>query len=317
MEISRNGGGILQLFILDTKTCRSIPLPNLPEGKFEVKDRDGGHLIFVIDGAADGWHISPAAPSALIGGQEIVLKPYHPIYLRAGAGNERWTLYPTAGTAASRAFARCLVPDDVNITVGLAGDNELICSHNYMGQYHLVLECQSRIWRVRCLDAQYGMYVNGIRCTQKTLRPGDLVSVLEQKLIVLPGLVAFNAPDGKTALRSGSRFQLLQPQHISPEEVFISTPIEDFFYRIPRFSEGMDNQSLTVDSPPTPHEPSQTNALLTMAPSLLTGVVSLAEVINLSKWHPAIEPQGVQGFFGRRQNVWTGLSFCPAASPQS
>lgn len=257
-----------------------MPLTDLSEGKFEVRDEESGHRIFVVNGTAEGWRVSPVAPALLVGDQEGILRPCRPLHLRGGADAKRYTLFPTAGGAAGRSFARCLVPDDVSITVGSAGDNELICGQSYMGEYHLVLECRGRAWRARCLDGQYGMYVNGVRCKEKDLRPGDMVSVLEQKLIVLPGLIAFNGPDNKTALRSGSRFQLLQPPHISPEEVFLSTPVEDFFYRAPRFSQGMENRSLTVDSPPAPHEPSQTNALLTMAPGLLTGVVSLAITTN-------------------------------------
>lgn len=257
-----------------------MPLTDLSEGKFEVRDEESGHPVFVVRGAADGWHVSPIAPSALSGGQDAILSPHHPVRLRVGTDAKRWILFPTAGSAASRAFARCPVPDNVTITAGSAGDNELICGQSYMGEHHLVLECRNRAWQARCLDDQYGMYVNGKRCTQKALRPGDMVSVIEQKLIVLPGMIAFNSPDSKTALRAGCRFQLLEPPHISPENVFLSTPVESFFYRAPRFSEGMENHSLTVDSPPAPHEPSQTNALLTMAPSLLTGVVSLAITTN-------------------------------------
>ena len=269
----------MQLFLLSPDACRVLALPDLPEGRFVFQDEKRQPLLTIL-GTDAGWRLSPIPPCAAAGEAEPLLRVHTPVTLRVGPEQRKQTLYPAPGSAASRAFARCPVPDSLTLTVGSAPDNELICRHPYMAAHHLTLEYRRGIWTARYQDTGCGMYVNGRRCQQQTLRPGDVLSVLEQKLIVLPGLIAFNAPDGQTALRAGSVLQPLQPPRITLEQAFTSTPLDDFFYRAPRFSTGLGNQSLTVDSPPAPHEPSQTNALLTMAPGLLTGVVSLAITTN-------------------------------------
>ncbi|MGN0762818.1 MAG: type VII secretion protein EssC [Aristaeellaceae bacterium] len=270
----------MQLFLLSPDACRFLALPDLPEGRFVFMDEQQRQPWLTVLGTEAGWRLSPVPPCAAAGEAEPLLRVHAPVTLRVGPQQQKRLLYPAPGDAASRSFARCPAPDSMTLTVGSAPDNELICRQPYMNAHHLVLECRHRVWTARCLDSSYGMYVNGRRCQQQTLRPGDVLSVLEQKLIVLPGLLAFNAPDGQTALRAGSSLQPLQPPRITLEQAFTSTPLEDFFYRAPRFSTGLESQSLTVDSPPAPHEPSQTNALLTMAPGLLTGVVSLAITTN-------------------------------------
>lgn len=274
------GDGCLQLFVLNGTACRSLPLTDLPEGRFEIHDQENGRLICRVSGGADGWHVQPAASLSFPAGDQDLLAPGRRMRLLENGGNRQYMLFPTAGSHQGRAFARCLVPEGFTLTVGSAGDNELVCAQGYVSGHHLVLRYSNRAWHMKSLDSHLGVYVNGRRCGEKALCPGDTVSVLEQKLIVLPGLLAFNSPDGKTALRAGSALTLLKPPHISAEDAFTSTPLEDFFYRAPRFSQGMDNPALTVDSPPAPHEPSQTNALLTMAPGLLMGVVSLAVATN-------------------------------------
>lgn len=270
----------MQLFVLSGTACRALPLTDLSEGRFEIRDPESGRLICHVSGGADGWHVQPAAPFSFSGQAQDLLTPGRHIWLQGENGKRRYMLFPTAGSFQGRAFARCFVPDGFVLTVGCAGDNEMICAQGYVSAHHMVLHYHNRVWRMKCLDSQLGVYVNGEHCAEKALRPGDTVSVLEQKLIVLPGLLAFNSPDGMTSLRAGSILTPMKPPHISAENVFTPTPPEDFFYRAPRFSEGLDNLSLTVDSPPAPHEPSQTNALLTMAPGLLMGVVSLAVATN-------------------------------------
>lgn len=270
----------MQLFVLTKSICRSIQLPDLPEGRYEICHETNNRLIVVIEGKQDGWYVNPVPPSAFRSAQNSPLQANRIVHLLAGADAEDWLLIPTAGDKFSRMFARCPVPDNVSFTVGAAPDNEIITPLPYMGPYHLVLESRTGKWTVRCLEQTIGLYVNGKRTLQAALRPGDVISVLEQRFIVLPGLLAFNSPDGKTKPRTGSRLSLREPEHIDGNNAFTSMPIEDFFHRPPRFSQTIEEQTLTVDSPPAPHEPSQTNAMLTMAPGLLTGVVSLAVATN-------------------------------------
>lgn len=46
-----------------------------------------------------------------------------------------------------------------------------------VSSHHCELELIGGYWRIRDLNSSNGIKVNGERCTEKTLRPGDLVSI--------------------------------------------------------------------------------------------------------------------------------------------
>lgn len=271
----------MQLYMIRGGTkCESMQLPDLAEGQFPVYDDDGERLLFEVTGRQDGWHVVPVDPLTMIA-VDAPLRQQMPTRVRVGENAQRLDLYLTQGGVGGRVFARCKMPADCKVTIGSAGDNELICSQPYMNRYHMELTSRGSSWQVTPLDRELGVFVNGKRCEHATaLEPGDTVSVLEQRFIVLPGLLAFNSPERQAEVRAGSRIKPMHADELPTGTPFVHTENKTFFYRAPRFMEGGERESMTVDSPPAPHEPSQTNALLTMAPSLLGGLVSLAVTTN-------------------------------------
>ncbi len=269
----------MQLYMWTAAESRSMSLPDVPEGTFEVKDTADNQPIFAVTAEGNAWRVIPQGMT-LFSGKTAMLTLDTPLQLRVGRRAERMQLYLTKGGMPARRYARCPVGSGVVLTIGSAPDNEIICRQPYMAPYHLRLTSQTGGWQLTILDDKLGAYINGRRASSGLLRAGDVVSVLELKLIVVPGLLAFNSPGEQTHLRQGSQLHLMPVPPISREDAFVSTPVEDFYYRAPRFSEGITREAISVDSPPAAHEPSQTNAILTMAPSLLSGVVSLAVATN-------------------------------------
>ena len=269
----------MQLYMWTATEIRSMSLPDVPEGTFEVKDPADNQPIFAVTAEENAWRIILHGMT-LFSGKTTMLTLDTPLQLRVGRRAERMQLCLTEGGMPARRYARCPVDPGTVLAIGSAPDNEIICRQPYMAPYHLRLTSQTGGWQLTILDDKLGAYINGRRASSGSLKAGDVVSILELKLIVVPGLLAFNSPGEQTHLRQGSRLHLMPSPPVSREDAFVSTPVEDFYYRAPRFSEGIIREAISVDSPPAAHEPSQTNAILTMAPSLLSGVVSLAVATN-------------------------------------
>jgi pSer/pThr/pTyr-binding forkhead associated (FHA) protein len=67
---------------------------------------------------------------------------------------------------------------------------------NISGQ-HVELIFEDDCWRIRDLGSTNGMKINGIRCQEKTLRPGDEISIANRKFTI-----EYNLPEGRQIVES-------------------------------------------------------------------------------------------------------------------
>src|SRR5438132_4030431 len=67
---------------------------------------------------------------------------------------------------------------------------------NISGQ-HVELMFEDDCWRIRDLGSTNGMKINGIRCQEKTLRPGDEISIANRKFTI-----EYNLPEGRQIVES-------------------------------------------------------------------------------------------------------------------
>jgi pSer/pThr/pTyr-binding forkhead associated (FHA) protein len=67
---------------------------------------------------------------------------------------------------------------------------------NISGQ-HVELMFQDDCWRIRDLGSTNGIKINGVRCPEKTLRPGDEISIANRKFTI-----EYNLPEGRQIVES-------------------------------------------------------------------------------------------------------------------
>ena len=67
---------------------------------------------------------------------------------------------------------------------------------NISGQ-HLELVFEDDCWRVRDLGSTNGIKINGVRVQEKTLRPGDEISIANRKFTI-----EYNLPEGRQIVES-------------------------------------------------------------------------------------------------------------------
>jgi adenylate cyclase len=67
---------------------------------------------------------------------------------------------------------------------------------NISGQ-HVELMYEDDCWRIRDLGSTNGIKINGVRCQEKTLRPGDEISIANRKFTI-----EYNLPEGRQIVES-------------------------------------------------------------------------------------------------------------------
>src|SRR5436190_4743330 len=74
---------------------------------------------------------------------------------------------------------------------------------NISGQ-HVELMFEDDCWRIRDLGSTNGVKINGIRCQEKTLRPGDEISIANRKFTI-----EYNLPEGRQIVESTAQEDIM------------------------------------------------------------------------------------------------------------
>lgn len=253
----------------------TLYLPKWKEGCFYVTNPDGGENLFSITGDTADWRIAACRGSWFLDGQPDRLHDQQLFRVRIGARADEAFLFVEENASKYGKYARCIVPDRCSFSVGSGSSEDFVLHSSYVGRRHCELICENRAWRVRDCGSKVGTYVNGRRITSRPLKPGDVVSVLNQKFILLPGVIAFNAQNlDVTALKD--KVHPLKAPVLPTETPVGEEPQVEYFHREPRFTSSVQEEDFDISAPDAMRMFSQQgSALLSLGPSLTSGLAML------------------------------------------
>ena len=268
------------LSLITKERYSSIYLPERREGVFALEGPDGGEL-FTVEGNGE-WVVRETSRGHLPKGGPVTIRPGELIAVRIG--NEMRAAYLYAENADRRyaKYARCQMPDNGEYTVGSARDNFFSLVNPNVSLRHCKLTCRDRVWSVTDLGSRLGTFVNGKRTDEGTrkLAPGDVVSVLNQKFIVLPGLLAFNAQNVDTSQLKGTVRPLKVPPLPLDDPCAQQLPLR-YFRRHARFTSGVEGKDFSVTPPPAPMKAAaEAPAYLSFGPAMVSGAAMLLAGMN-------------------------------------
>ena len=270
------------LLSLITRTSyRTLVLPPRKEGVYSLKD-SSDKTLFTVNGNGSDWVVSCSTDTRFMNVNTLILKNEQLTRVYVQGGIEKAYLYAEESGRGYGKYVRCQVPDTATYSVGRDSFNDIVCKSYYISDRHFQLICQNRSWRVNNLGGKSGTYVNGKRVGKgsHSLAPGDMVSVMNQKFIVLPGLLAFNVQNIDIT-KVKSRFMPLNfnvssisRNHLLEEEV---QPF--YFPRKPRIIGTLsDAESITVAPPPASESVNYdtSSGMISAAPALISGATMAA-----------------------------------------
>ncbi|MBQ4044536.1 MAG: FHA domain-containing protein, partial [Clostridia bacterium] len=263
---------------------QTLQLPEWKDGHFLITDPNSGEELFDIVGNGDSWLLKSCGDNQLLDNVGDVLADGQLIRVRIGEAMEKALLYVEKSGRQYAKYARCPLGDNVSFMIGADKSADIQLDSPVISPNHCILSCRNRKWSVQALDNKLGVYVNGVRTSQANLAPGDTVSVMNQKFIVLPGLLVLNAQNVMREALHGK----LTPLHftpVDPEKIVGKKSAPDFFHREPRFTNGLFEKDINVIAPPSPvgqpgrdssaGQKDDSDALLTYGPAVTSGLMML------------------------------------------
>ena len=267
--------------LITKKQYIPIRLPDRTDGFFSLKDAQGQELFNAVgDGIA--WTIQETRLGRLPKGQPIQLVSGMLIGVHIGSDMQTAYLFAEEAGKKYAKYARCQVSDNAEFTIGSARNNSFVCINPQISAQHCKLVCRNRVWGVSDLGSRTGTYVNGKRISTgiHRLNPGDLVSVLNQKFIVLPGLLAFNAQNLDVNALNG-RVKPIKVPSLSPDQLTLPEEPIQFFRRKPRFTDNVQEKEFSVKAPPSLADTSKKqSAVLSYGPAVVSGAAMLLTGMN-------------------------------------
>ncbi len=268
--------------LLTEKEYVTLRLPDRAEGKFALRDSKDGSVLFSFTGAGESWQIGESENGRLKKGEPEVLENGKLIRVRIRKDWENALLFAEEAKERYARFARVAVPDQATYRIGSSSACDFRLTLPFAAPYHCALSCAKRSWSVTDQGSETGTYVNGKRIAKGShpLHPGDVVSVMNQKFIVLPGLLAFNAQSVDVAPLK-ALFQPVKLPKLSHLKALGKEQETAFFHRQPRFTETAEAQEFSVEAPPEQQgQQDETPALLTYGPAVTSGAVMLMGGLN-------------------------------------
>ena len=265
------------LSLLTEKVYHTMRLPERCEGRFFLQDPETGEELFAITGDGAGWKLSACGNNRVVDDPGETLRSGALLRVRIRDGLQAARLYCEVTDKRYAKYARCPVPDDIEFTVGSDRSCDILCPRQYISARHCVLTCHKRVWHVQDLGSDTGTYVNGIRLDAKTrsLKPGDTVSILNQKFILLPGILALN--DQSVDPEACKRILHNMKVPVIAEDDLLARKIpKAFFHRRMRFTSSIVGEDMNIEAPPdAPEQKDKGSALLTYGPTVTAGIGAL------------------------------------------
>lgn len=181
-----------------------------------------------------------------------------------------------------------LVANNTNITIGSTNDNTIAYRNKLTSKHHINLEYKNNTWFIEDMNSQNGTFVNNkaIKPSQKRpLNHGDIIFIMGLKIIVLGNQLTINNPlnsvtVNQTILKEKTMEQ--QTELIETDDEDLETNLyeeNDYFVRLPRFTEILENRNFKIDPHPNINEQEQTPLIMTLGPMLTMGTTSFVMLL--------------------------------------
>lgn len=195
------------------------------------------------------------------------------VFLLKDANGESSLVFTSKTTGTGKRFEHILVPDDYDITIGRNEDNSICYINKYVSGAHSVIKHKNGMWSVTDTSSVNGTYVNGKRVVNSQLHPGDVVSVVDLRIIVGDDFIAINNPAGQVVYDESvfNKIKLDTPQIVREDE---EDREEEYFYRSPRLKQMIEPFDVKISEPPASQDKDKVPMAMIIGPSLTMGMAS-------------------------------------------
>ena len=182
-----------------------------------------------------------------------------------------------------------MVADKGEYSIGSGQDCYIVIADEYVAPNHAVLYKGEKGYAIKSNDPNYGIYVNGTRIDSTALEIGDTIYILGYSIIVLNDYIIVNNTKGKFRVNTLKIVKKSLPKYrgellktVDDDNALLYDESQ-YFSRQPRFITSVEDEVMSIDSPPGAPTPDDTPILYTLGPMLtmtLTSAITAASSIS-------------------------------------
>lgn len=271
---------------ISSRFIRDIALPDKISGQYWLPDpeEDYESRLAAVEGTDGSWKLLSNRQVSVIGKngtavKAAVLSPMTTVILEKRNG-ERLFVFAEPTTDDRQIYRKYLVREDTDLGIGRAENNDIVCRMPVISTSHALLSYRNGRWSIEDLNSRNGLFVNGKRMESGVLSIGDCIYMMGFRIVIGKNMIAMNNPDGSVS--AGKKLIPFVRQEVLPlsedeEEV---TPLQQYFYRSPRFKREIETAKFKIDSPPQSPVGEEMPWVLVMGSSMAMGMMSLVTLSN-------------------------------------
>lgn len=174
------------------------------------------------------------------------------------------------------------------ITIGSSDNNTIIYKNPLTSPQHTKLEYKNNTWLIEDLNSQNGTFVNNLVIPKEkitVLNHGDIIFIMGLKIIVLGNQLTINNPLNSIKINNNilkeKKDEHKTEKYTSDDEELETNLYDenDYFVRLPRFTETLEPKNFKIDPHPNIPEQEQTPMILTLGPMITMGSTSFVMLL--------------------------------------
>ena len=166
------------------------------------------------------------------------------------------------------------------ILIGQAASNNIRAAIPTLKQNHAIISCVNERYVISQVDSSCDVYVNGRRVSQWELKYGDVIFVEGIKIIWMRTYIAINNP------KDSITFSMLNYANVNVQDIDSYTQVtesernmklyseSDVFYHTPKIKSYIDEEEISIDSPPEQDHNERIPIFLSVGSSAVIGITS-------------------------------------------
>ena len=187
------------------------------------------------------------------------------------------------------------VDNNVQIYIGNGDSNTINYNNRYVAQKQALLTLSNGSWSLQNLTTNGVIFVNGVAVNNCNLTVGDIVFIMNLKIIICGSYIIVNKPKGiinynvdilkkRVPLSINSKEKTIEPEEDTEIKVYDKS---EYFFRMPRFRTSVEEEEVSIDPPPEQEKQDEMPLAYTLGPmitmgitSMVSGVTSLSNVMS-------------------------------------
>ncbi len=283
----------MRISLIKNGKVHNTNLPIKISGSFWIEDKDKNNLkrnLINIEAKDGKWLLKSNFETKIVNNgklvDELILEEYFCYELEVKG--EQYNYILCTSPVYDNQSNEFEVGANVQITIGNASNNSINYNNPYVAKEQCILTSTNGIWNVKNLTNSGVVFVNGSAVTESDLEIGDIVSVMNLKIIICGTYIILNNPKGiinynEQILRKREPLNINKNNNEQEKEEDTELKVyskSDYFFRMPRFRTSVEEEEVHIDPPPEQEKQDEMPLAYTLGPMITMGITSMVSGVT-------------------------------------